>query len=95
VLGCEYKLPAPASGTLDLTRVNVQYTAGNGQVTFFGNVPNRAACDPQQGGWYYDVDTATGGKPTSIVTCDSTCGLLTGDPAGQLDVVLGCTTIVE
>jgi hypothetical protein len=94
-LTCEYKLPVPPTGSLDLTRVNVQYTAGSGQITFFGNVPNRAACDPQTDGWFYDVDTATGGKPSSIVMCDSSCARLTADQAGQLDVVLGCTTIVE
>jgi hypothetical protein len=94
-LTCEYKLPAPSTGSLDLTRVNVQYTAGNGQVSFFGNVPNRAACDPQTGGWFYDVDTASGARPTSIVICDSSCGQLTSDPAAQLEVVLGCTTVID
>ena len=93
-LTCEYKLPLPPAGSLDLTRVNVQYTAGNGQVSLLGHVGERSRCD-KDGGWFYDVDPASGGKPSAIVTCDATCATLQGDSSGRVDVVLGCQTVVD
>ena len=68
-LTCEYKLPTPSSGTLDYSRINVQFTGGNGQVTSIANVPDRDACDPARGGWYYDLPPGTGSSPTSVVIC--------------------------
>jgi hypothetical protein len=96
-LGCEYRLPAPAAGTLDFTRVNVQYTAGNGQSRTIANVPDKAACDPARGGWYYDIapGSAPGARPSSIIVCDPTCGELRADQQGRVDIVLGCQTIID
>ena len=95
-LTCEFKLPAPSgAGALDLTRVNVRYTAGDGQVVTLGNVASAQACDPTRGGWHYDVDPGNGGRPTSIVTCPATCDKLKVDERGRVDIVLGCRTIVE
>jgi len=92
-LSCEFKVPAAAAGqTLDYTRVNVQYTSGAGQTVTIGNVHDKAACDPRQGGWYYDVDPATGAVPGTISICDTTCTELRADAAGQVEVLLGCKT---
>jgi hypothetical protein len=92
-LTCEYKLPAPPSGTLDYFRVNVQFTAGNGQVTSIGNVADRTACDATRGGWYYDVPPGAGGGPSSVVICPASCEPLQADDRGQVDIVLGCRTV--
>jgi hypothetical protein len=92
-LTCEYKLPAPASGTLDYGRINVQYTTGSGDVINLGNVPDRAGCDPEKGGWYYDVPPGSTGAPATVVICPASCGPLQADEAGQVDIVLGCRTI--
>lgn len=92
-LTCEYKLPTPASGSLDYARVNVQYTAGSGEVTNLGNVPDRAACDPQRGGWYYDVPPGSTGAPSTVVICPASCEPLAADEAGRVDIVLGCRTV--
>jgi hypothetical protein len=89
-LTCEYKLPTPPSGTLDYTRVNVQFTASSGQITQIGNVPDRSACDPTRGGWYYD----TSPTPSSIVICPVSCDPLLTDEGGQIDILLGCRTII-
>jgi hypothetical protein len=92
-LSCEFKVPTPAAGeTLDYYQVNVQYTSGAGQAVTIGNVSSKAACDARKGGWYYDVDPATGAKPTNISICDTSCTQLRGDAAGRVDVLLGCKT---
>jgi hypothetical protein len=95
VLACEFKLPTPAAGTLDYTRVNVQLTKGDGTIQTIGNVANKAACDQTRGGWFYDADIATGGRPSTIITCGSTCDRLRAETNGQVDIVLGCRTIVD
>jgi hypothetical protein len=95
VLACEFKLPTPATGTLDYTRVNVQLTKGDRSVETIGNVANKAACDQMRGGWYYDADVAAGGQPTTIVTCGVTCDHLRAEINGQVDIVLGCRTVVD
>jgi hypothetical protein len=94
-LACEFKLPNPPVGTLDYTRVNVQLTRGDGSAETIPNVANKAACDPARGGWYYDVDASGGGQPTTIVTCGATCDRLRAEVRGQVDIVLGCRTVVD
>ena len=57
-VACELNVPAPATGTLDPSQVNVKYQAG-GQppgVTL-PQVTDAAACT-STGGWYYDNPTA-------------------------------------
>ena len=91
-LSCQFKVPAPTAGQmLDYYAVNVQFTSGAGQTVTIGNVKNKAACDARQGGWYYDVDPANG-TPQNISICDTSCAQLQGDPAGRVDVLLGCKT---
>ena len=82
---------APAGQNLDYYSVNVQFTSGAGQSVLIGNVKSKAACDARQGGWYYDVDPASG-TPQSISICDTSCTQLQGDPAGRVDVLVGCKT---
>jgi hypothetical protein len=91
-LSCQFKVPAATAGqTLDYYSVNVQFTSGAGQMVTIGNVKSKAACDSRQGGWYYDVDPATG-TPQNISICDTSCAQLRGDPAGRVDVLVGCKT---
>jgi hypothetical protein len=92
-VACEFKVPMAAAGDkLDYYSVNVQYTSGAGQTVTIGNVASKAACDPRQGGWYYDVNPATGAAPSNISICDTSCTQLRGDAAGRVDVLLGCKT---
>jgi hypothetical protein len=93
-LSCEFKVPQAAAGqSLDYFKVNVQFTSGAGRIVTIGNVHDKAACDARQGGWYYDVDPATG-MPQTISICDASCAPLQGDAAGRVDVLLGCKTEV-
>ena len=92
-VACEYKIPAATGTGIDFGKVNVQSTGANGAPTTIGKVANQAACDPTRGGWYYDIDPSTGGTPTSIIACDSTCQKLQGTITVRVDIVLGCQTI--
>jgi hypothetical protein len=89
-IACSYKIPPPSHGNIDYGKVNVQFTKGSGDVTTIGHTTSKAACD--KGGWYYDVDPATG-TPTEIIACDSTCAQFQSDTTGHVDIVLGCMTI--
>jgi hypothetical protein len=92
-LPCEYPLPVPKSGTPDYNKVNVEYTSAGGQKVVLPYVKSAANCGAQ-GGWYYDVDPASGGKPTKIIVCQNTCDTLKAAGQGsKVDVVQGCQTV--
>jgi hypothetical protein len=86
-LGCEYTIPQPAMGMLDFGKINVQYTPGVPPSQVLPNVPDAASCT-NAGGWYYDNNAA----PTKILFCPSTCTSVKADPAGKVDILLGCDT---
>lgn len=87
-IGCEYAIPQPQGGKLDYAKVNVHYTPGVGAPKVFLNVKDLGACDPVAGGWYYDDAV----NPQKIILCPVSCGLVSGDANGKVDVVLGCET---
>jgi hypothetical protein len=92
-LPCEYTLPVPKSGTPDYNKVNVEYTNAAGQQVVLPYVKSAANCGAN-GGWYYDVDPATGGKPTKIIVCSNTCDTLKAAGQGsKVQVVQGCQTV--
>ena len=92
-LACEYLIPTPpAGGTLDYGKVNVEHTAmGSSTPTTIYYVGSVDKCDPTTGGWYYDVDPASGGTPTKIEICPATCAVF--DAGGQIQIALGCATV--
>jgi hypothetical protein len=94
-VSCEMTLPVPASGTRDLARVNVRFSPGTGPKKTLAYVATASACDAQAFGWYYDVEPMAGSEPSKIGLCSASCALLKGDPRGQIDVVLGCRTVVK
>jgi hypothetical protein len=89
-LGCTYRIPAPSdAGATDPTKVNVQYTPGDGGVAqIVPQVPDAAHCPATGDGWYY-VDPLS---PTQIVLCPATCTVVSADAHGVVDVVVGCAT---
>jgi hypothetical protein len=84
-LTCDYALPSPPSGeTLDINRVNVQYTTGAGKQTLKYN----GDCADGEG-WHYDNPSA----PTRILICPKSCDTLLADASGKIDIVFGCSTV--
>jgi len=96
-LACEYEVPAPGdAGMLDYLKVNVEYTApGASMPTTIGYVGSAANCDPTVGGWYYDVDPSMGGTPAKIIMCPATCTTFGSVNGGQIDIRVGCKTVIQ
>lgn len=92
-LPCEFFLPKPDGGIPDYDKVNVVFTAGNQNVTVIPYVGSAANCDPQNGGWYYDVDPNQG-TPQKTLLCPASCTMVHADALGRIDIVQGCQTVV-
>jgi hypothetical protein len=92
-LGCTYVIPQPTDGsTLDPSKVNVQYTPGGSTTPeTIPEVSDILHCPASGDAWYYD-DPA---MPTEIVMCANTCTTLSADTTGEVDIVLGCASIVH
>jgi len=85
-LPCSYAMPDDVlGGAIQITQVNVEITVGGGTET----IPRNDACDGA--GWRYDDPS----DPSEIILCPESCEALRSDPEGRLDIVLGCTTIVN
>jgi von Willebrand factor type A domain len=94
-LPCRYALPSADGGTgQDFDRLNVTYTPGTGPGAGTPSTIPRASgasqCDAARGGWYYD-DPAS---PTAIELCGTTCTAVESDPSGEVDILVGCKTLV-
>ena len=88
-LVCEWKMPSgddqvPIAPDL----VNVTSSFGGDDPWILGRVPTENDC--QLGGWYYDDNV----DPTRIKACSETCELLTDGSYDQVDILLGCETLL-
>jgi hypothetical protein len=94
-LPCELNIPAarPGAGAIDFGKVNIRFrsAAGDEDVPYTATA---ARCHPDRGGWYYDLDPATGATPTRIVACEATCRRWKAEPTASVDLRFGCKTIV-
>lgn len=92
-LPCAYGIPEPPPGmTADFGRVNVTYQPSDGSPEqTIPKVPDASQCPPSGLGWYYDDND----MPTQIILCDATCDLVGADLEAELDIVLGCLTVLE
>jgi hypothetical protein len=90
-LACEFDIPPPRTGTIDYKKVNVSFqtAAGTEEVLYAGT---EARCDPMKGGWYYDVDPATGAKPSRVIVCPATCQRFKAEPTASVQLRFGCGT---
>jgi len=93
-VACSFQIPQATMGAIDFRKVNVQVSGAGGATSTIGYVGSKASCDAARGGWYYDVDPATGQSPSTIIACDATCAQLRSDASARIDIVLGCQTIV-
>jgi len=90
-LPCAFGIPEPMQGdTIDYNEVNVEYTpSGGGMPQTIPKVNSEAECPPT-GGWYYDDAS----PPSQIILCPASCDQLSADTEGEVNIVLGCTSIV-
>jgi hypothetical protein len=95
-LACEFNVPEPTdAGALDFNEVNVEYTAaGASAPTTIGYATSLNGCDATNGGWYYDVDPASGATPTKIIMCPATCTKFNTEIGGKVNIRIGCKTVV-
>jgi hypothetical protein len=93
-LACEFKIPEPRStDVIDYSLINVNFKTGKKSSTLL-YVGSADACDPLQGGWYYDTDPAVD-DPTRIIVCPTTCTTFQGATNASVDIAVGCQTIVK
>ncbi|HRI72360.1 MAG TPA: vWA domain-containing protein, partial [Polyangium sp.] len=93
-LSCAYLIPpAPAGEMIDYNAINVQYTPTGGMPTLIPKAASPAACPPAGGGmaWYYDNNS----PPQQILLCPGTCSQISADTSGQIDVLVGCATVIN
>lgn len=84
-LTCDYAMPAPPEGqTLDVNKVNVQFTPKGGTAQ---TLDYSADC-ANGTGWHYDTTSA----PKKILICPASCNTLLANADGKIDIVFGCTT---
>jgi hypothetical protein len=73
-----------ADTVLDLERVNVVYSPGDGSDAKLIVQDTRNACDAGADGWQYSDDQ------TKIRLCGSICETVRTDAGSRVDVVIGC-----
>jgi hypothetical protein len=89
-LDCQWTIPPPPAGqTFDSTKVNVKFTDSNGMQKDILYASSQAACDPVNGGWYYDNNT----NPTIIYACPASCTEIQAATSGKIDILFGCETV--
>jgi hypothetical protein len=75
----------------DFDLVNVTYKPGDGSPEeLFPRVDSLAQCPAVGNGWYYDDPS----MPEHIVLCPGSCVNVDNDIMAEVDIVLGCETIV-
>lgn len=95
-IACDFELPqvTHAGVEIDPGLVNVIYTPGGGgeesMEVKFTKVLGRAGCEDSTS-WFYDVED----EPTRIHLCPAACEPVSSDPAGMLEILLGCKPIVR
>jgi len=94
VISCQYAIPKNVVGGIDFMKVNVDFSS-NAVTTpeSVHYVGSKDKCDPNSGGWYYDVDPSQG-APTQIIACDKSCTDFKAAEGAKVEVALGCATII-
>ena len=85
-LACEWDLP---DEDFDKNEVNVQYTSSEGDFEEFKHVNGKDKCGDKDA-WYYD----NADNPKKVHVCPAICDRIKNDTEGQIDIILGCPTMV-
>jgi hypothetical protein len=89
-LACEFTIP-PGTGAIDFGKVNVHWKGASAEEDLL-YVGSADRCDPARGGWYFDVDPATGGTPRRVLVCEASCNRFKSDAAAKVELRFGCKT---
>jgi hypothetical protein len=89
-LACEFTIP-PSMGAIDFGKVNVHWKGASAEEDLL-YVGSADRCDPARGGWYFDVDPATGGTPRRVLVCEASCNRFKSDAAAKVELRFGCKT---
>jgi hypothetical protein len=82
VVSCDYQLPEPPAGQeLDLAKINVIFTPGEGEAELIGR---STAADCTDG---YRID-----GNNEVVLCKNTCSKVQADATASLEVLFGCVS---
>jgi hypothetical protein len=90
LLGCTFDLPVPDGGMLDPTKVNVEYSLDGGMT--FTSLYKRASMSntcTTDGCWDY----TSGQKQVQLI--GKACTDVTGNPNADVEIVVGCQTIIK
>jgi hypothetical protein len=86
-LACRYKLPSLQGGLEpEPDKINVGYSVPGSERRMLSRVA-KGACDPKQGGWYYDDAS----KPAEIALCPESCSAIDAQ-RGSVEILIGCPT---
>jgi hypothetical protein len=85
---CEFDL-VPSDEPVDYTEVWVRLRRG-GEEEWVPRVDSLEDCDPQQGGFFFDVPVPGPTEPTSVRLCPATCELLGSSPDRTVDIFTTC-----
>jgi hypothetical protein len=91
-LPCDFVIPR-SNRPIDFGKVNLRLQDAAGTAEQIPYVATAKQCDPMRGGWYYDVDPASG-TPTRVLTCPASCERLQAAPDANVNLVFGCKTVV-
>jgi Mg-chelatase subunit ChlD len=91
VLPCDYQIPAPESGTVNFSQLNVELSDGQ-NANVVPKVNSQADCVAGEDAWYYNADPEAE-TPTRVILCPSTCDSVQQGSLSQVDIFLGCATV--
>jgi hypothetical protein len=86
-LACEFTMPTSSQGTVDPNNVSMTFTPSNGMGETLTRVNDVSQCAAGNE-WYYDNNMA----PTKLILCPNACTTVKADPAGKINILLGCVT---
>jgi len=91
VLGCEFTVPVVADANPE--EVNVQYTlAGEAPVCLPKD--DSVTCEEGAQGWQFARNPDGSKNMNKVVLCGDSCALVENNPSIQVDVILGCITLI-
>lgn len=91
-MSCELPLREPEEGTLDPGLVNVTISlGGSSEAEILTRLDAASSCAADGNGWYYDNPKA----PQRLVLCEPACAKLKAKIGARVDVVFGCSSIIN